>query len=109
MLKLLRAAPGMQALYLSHYSVNGAAENPPEEFIANIVQDWKDSADGKWLKVSVDKECQHHRHQRPHQRFQDLQEMNRWRICSVLPISPWSPLLAMTTTAEIFCAVYRSS
>jgi beta-lactamase superfamily II metal-dependent hydrolase len=53
-MKLLRAAPGMQALYLSHYSVNGAAENPPEEFIANVVQDWKDPADGKWLKVSAD-------------------------------------------------------
>jgi beta-lactamase superfamily II metal-dependent hydrolase len=53
-LKRLREAPGMQALYLSHYSVNGPADNPPEEFIANIVQDWKDPADGKWLKVSVD-------------------------------------------------------
>jgi beta-lactamase superfamily II metal-dependent hydrolase len=53
-LKRLREAPGMQALYLSHYSVNGAAENPPEEFIANIVRDWKDPQDGKLLKVSVD-------------------------------------------------------
>jgi competence protein ComEC len=52
-LKTLRAAPGMQALYLSHYSVRGAENNPPEEFIANIVQDWKDPADGKLLKVSV--------------------------------------------------------
>jgi beta-lactamase superfamily II metal-dependent hydrolase len=53
-MKLLRAAPGMQALYLSHFSANATADNPPEEFIANIVQDWKDPADGKWLKVSVD-------------------------------------------------------
>jgi hypothetical protein len=56
-LKLLRSAPGMQALYLSHYSVNGAEANPPEEFIANIVQDWKSPEDGKWLKVSVDKDA----------------------------------------------------
>jgi hypothetical protein len=56
-LKLLRSAPGMQALYLSHYSVRGAEDNPPEEFIANIVQDWKDPADGKWLKVSVDQKA----------------------------------------------------
>jgi len=56
-MKLLRAAPGMQALYLSHYSVRAAADNPPEEFIANIVQDWKDPQDGKWLKVSVDKDA----------------------------------------------------
>jgi beta-lactamase superfamily II metal-dependent hydrolase len=54
-IKTLRAAPGMQALYLSHYSANAPADNPPEEFIANIVQDWKDPADGKWLKVSVDR------------------------------------------------------
>ena len=53
-MKTLRAAPGMQALYLSHYSANAPADNPAEEFIANIVQDWKDPADGKWLKVSVD-------------------------------------------------------
>jgi competence protein ComEC len=56
-LKRLREAPGMQALYLSHYSANGKEENPPEEFIANIVQDWRDPADGKWLKVSVDQEA----------------------------------------------------
>jgi predicted nucleic acid-binding protein len=35
--------------------VLGKTDNPPEEFIANIVQDWKDPQDGKWLKVSVDK------------------------------------------------------
>jgi hypothetical protein len=54
-IKILRAAPGMQALYMSHYSVLGKTDNPPEEFIANIVQDWKDPQDGKLLKVSVDK------------------------------------------------------
>jgi competence protein ComEC len=54
-LKLLNSAPGKQAVYLSHYSVRGAENNPPEAFIANIVQDWKDPADGKWLKASVDK------------------------------------------------------
>ena len=55
--KLLRAAPGMQALYMSHWSVRAATDNPPEEFIANIVQDWKDPQDGKLLKVSVDKDA----------------------------------------------------
>jgi len=56
-IKILRAAPGMQALYLSHYSVLGKTDNPPEEFIANVVQDWKDPQDGKVLKVSVDKDA----------------------------------------------------
>jgi competence protein ComEC len=54
-LKALNSAPGMQASYQSHYSVRGAADNPPEEFIANKVEDWKSPEDGKWLKVSVDK------------------------------------------------------
>ncbi len=38
-------------------SVRGAADNPPEEFIANVVQDWKSPEGGKWIEVSVDRDA----------------------------------------------------
>ena len=50
-MKILKAAPGMQALYLSHWSSNAPNDNPPDEFIANL----QNSPDGKWIKASADK------------------------------------------------------
>ena len=50
-MKTLKGAPGMQALYLSHWSANAPNDNPPDEFIANL----QNSPDGKWIKVSADK------------------------------------------------------
>ncbi len=49
--KMLRAAPGMQALYMTHWSANAPNDNPPDEFLANL----QNSPDGKWIKVSADK------------------------------------------------------
>ncbi len=48
-LKLIKAAPGFQALYATHWSENAPVDNPPDAFIANL----KTSPDGKWLKASV--------------------------------------------------------
>jgi len=46
---LLKSAPGLQALYQSHWSVHAAADNPPDAFVANL----QDSTDGNWIKVSA--------------------------------------------------------
>jgi competence protein ComEC len=46
---LLRGAPGLQALYQSHWSTNTGSENPPEAFVANV----QDSTDGNWIKVAA--------------------------------------------------------
>ena len=48
-LKAIKAAPGFQALYATHWSQNAPVDNPPDAFIANL----KTSPDGKWLKASV--------------------------------------------------------
>ncbi len=48
-LKTLKSAPGMQAIYLLHWPANAPAENPPDEFIANL----QNSPDGKFIKVSA--------------------------------------------------------
>jgi hypothetical protein len=48
-LKVIRSSPGLEALYQLHWSVRGAEDNAPEEFIANL----QDSPDGKWIKVSA--------------------------------------------------------
>jgi competence protein ComEC len=50
-LKTIASSPGLQAAYQLHWSENAPSDNPPDEFIANL----KDSPDGKWIKVSVDK------------------------------------------------------
>ncbi len=50
-MKILKAAPGMQGLYLMHWSANAPDDNPPDEFIANL----RDSPDGKWIKVSAER------------------------------------------------------
>lgn len=46
-IKIIKSAPGMQALYQMHWSANAPNDNPPDEFIANL----RDSPDGKWIKV----------------------------------------------------------
>jgi competence protein ComEC len=51
-LKALRSSPGLEALYELHYSVRGAEDNAPADFIANL----QDSPDGKWIKVSASKD-----------------------------------------------------
>lgn len=48
-MKTLRSAPGVQAVYLMHWSANAPNDNPPDEFIANL----QNSPDGKWLKISA--------------------------------------------------------
>ena len=50
-MKTLKAAPGMQAVYLAHWSANAPNDNPADELIANL----QNSPDGKWIKVSADK------------------------------------------------------
>jgi hypothetical protein len=50
-LKTIQSSPGLQAAYQLHWSENAPADNPPDEFIANL----KDSPDGRWIKVSVEK------------------------------------------------------
>jgi hypothetical protein len=49
-MQTLKAAPGLQALYLMHRSANAPNDNPPDEFIANL----QNSPDGKWLKISAE-------------------------------------------------------
>jgi beta-lactamase superfamily II metal-dependent hydrolase len=49
-LKNIKASPGLQAAYQLHWSENAPADNPPDEFIANL----RDSPDGKWIKISVE-------------------------------------------------------
>ena len=49
-MKTLKSAPGMEAVYLLHWSANAPDDNPPNEFIANL----QDSPDGKWIKVSAE-------------------------------------------------------
>jgi beta-lactamase superfamily II metal-dependent hydrolase len=46
---LLKAAPGLQALYQSHWSTHAAGDNPPDAFIANL----QDSTDGNWIRISA--------------------------------------------------------
>jgi beta-lactamase superfamily II metal-dependent hydrolase len=50
-LKTIGSSPGLQAAYQLHWSENAPSDNPPDEFIANL----RDSPDGKWIKVSVEK------------------------------------------------------
>jgi competence protein ComEC len=47
--KTIKSAPGMQALYMVHWSANAPNDNPPDEYIANL----QSSPDGKWIKVAV--------------------------------------------------------
>ena len=47
-MQILKASPGLQGLYLMHWSANAPNDNPPDEFIANL----QDSPDGKWIKIS---------------------------------------------------------
>jgi beta-lactamase superfamily II metal-dependent hydrolase len=49
-MKALKDAPGMQAVYLLHWSANAPNDNPPNEFIANL----QDSPDGKFIKISAE-------------------------------------------------------
>jgi beta-lactamase superfamily II metal-dependent hydrolase len=49
-MKTLKDAPGMQAVYLLHWSANAPNDNPPNEFIANL----QDSPDGKFIKISAE-------------------------------------------------------
>jgi hypothetical protein len=49
--KTLKAAPGMQALYMLHWSANAPDDNPPDQYLANL----QNSPDGKWIKVSAQK------------------------------------------------------
>jgi competence protein ComEC len=52
-MKILKASPKMQALYLTHWSANAPNDNPADEFIANL----QNSPDGKFIKVSADKKA----------------------------------------------------
>ncbi len=47
---LLKGAPGLQALYQSHWSANAAEGNPPDAFIGNV----QGSTDGNWIRVSAE-------------------------------------------------------
>jgi competence protein ComEC len=48
---VLRQAPGLEDIWQSHYSVAaGDGANPAKDFIAN-----QDETEGKWIKVSVEK------------------------------------------------------
>jgi competence protein ComEC len=49
-LKTIQASPGLQAAYQLHWSENAPADNPPDEFIANL----RNSPDGKWIKITVE-------------------------------------------------------
>ena len=49
-IKIIKSAPGLQALYQLHWSENAPEDNPPNENIANL----QDSPDGKWIKVSAE-------------------------------------------------------
>jgi competence protein ComEC len=46
----LKSSPGLQALYLMHWSANAPSDNPPDPFIANL----QDSADGAWIRLTAD-------------------------------------------------------
>jgi beta-lactamase superfamily II metal-dependent hydrolase len=50
-LKTIQSSPGLKAAYQLHFSENAPNDNPPDEFIANL----KDSPDGKWIKVSAER------------------------------------------------------
>lgn len=50
-LKTVQSSPGLKAAYQLHWSENAPSDNPPDEFIANL----RDSPDGKWIKVSVER------------------------------------------------------
>jgi competence protein ComEC len=50
-LKTIKSSPGLQAAYQLHWSTNAPEDNAPDELIANL----RDSPDGKWIKVSVEK------------------------------------------------------
>jgi competence protein ComEC len=50
-LKTIHSSPRRQAAYQLHWSENAPNDNPPEELIANL----KNSTDGHWIKVSVEK------------------------------------------------------
>jgi beta-lactamase superfamily II metal-dependent hydrolase len=49
-MRLLKSAPGMQALYLLHWSANAPDDNPPDEFIANL----RGADQGKWIKIAAE-------------------------------------------------------
>jgi competence protein ComEC len=51
-IKTIRSSPGLEALYQLHWSVPAGDVNPPDEYLANL----QDSPDGKWIKVSVQKD-----------------------------------------------------
>ncbi len=51
-LKTIKSSPGLLAAYQLHWSENAPEDNPPDEYIANL----RDSADGKWIKVSAEKD-----------------------------------------------------
>ena len=47
---VMRATPGLEDIWQSHYSVAGGKDkNPPEDFIANL----DEKCQGKWLKLSA--------------------------------------------------------
>ncbi|MGD0500869.1 MAG: MBL fold metallo-hydrolase [Bryobacteraceae bacterium] len=48
-LQTLKKSPGMQAVYLEHWSAVAPNDNPPDEYIANL----QTSPDGKWIKISA--------------------------------------------------------
>jgi len=50
-LKTIKSTPGLVAAYQLHWSENAPEDNPPDEYIANL----RNSPDGKWIKVSVEK------------------------------------------------------
>ena len=49
-MKTLKSAPGMKALYLLHWSANAPNDNPPDEFIANL----RGADQGKWIKIAAE-------------------------------------------------------
>jgi hypothetical protein len=49
-MKTIKSAPGLQALYQAHWSANAPNDNTADEFIANL----HDSPDGKYIKVSAE-------------------------------------------------------
>jgi hypothetical protein len=51
-MKTLKASPGIQALYLAHWSSNAPNDNPADEYIANL----QNSPDGKFIKVAAQKD-----------------------------------------------------
>jgi beta-lactamase superfamily II metal-dependent hydrolase len=51
-MKTLKASPGMQAVYLAHWSQNAPNDNPADEYIANL----QNSPEGKFIKVDAQKD-----------------------------------------------------